>query len=479
MLLTRTNDGKILDGGRPVLLRGGHCHVFSEGIGDRSLSRGGQPFSVTFPATGPQANGCAASRPETGLTVASWGNYVDFLNALRAAQCNLTRVFLSNGAVVEPTPGQPARPLVKTLHPFTRTPTGRWRIAAAIRDNAPESWNEDYFTTLRSFTRAADQRGIAVQLCLFSYHDFTPDPLPTFRYWGLNCWNAKNADHQDWAATHLVPTSVGTDPQKLNHYFFDTANIDLMASQRAYVERVLSAICPGGNVIIELMNEPRVGLAGGQHYMASWLDQVTRWIVEWLNRRQISPRPLISANASYPLGGALPATPDGPPGSDVDAWLADRGLLQAYAALDLISYHGLTGLADAPSGCGQAKQTDLPTIKARIDRHKSLHSGKAMMFSTDALRTGPQTFPQNVPRLEIHRRDGHVRTEVPYGAALDPFQQRTRNDLDNWAYHTFKAGLAPIDAGRIHFQNHSTFELSFDLIRRAYGAAGGSPAAAP
>lgn len=467
MRLTITSDGRILNDGQPILLRGGHCHLFSQVQGDRSVDRNGAPFFVTFPA---DDNGCAGSRPETGLSVQHWGpNPTLFLDRLRASDCNLARVFLSNGVEFESI----APENLATRHPFARQ-GGKWRVAAAIRDNAAGAWSQPYFDALRAFVEAADQRGAAVQLCLFSYHDFTVTAKDApFQYWSASFWNAANADDPAWAATHLVPISAGTNPSLLNRYFMDTTKSALMAAQRAYVEKVLAAVARRGNVILEIINEPRVALADGQLYMATWLDLVTRWIADWLTRTGASPRPLISANASYPQNAVVPPSPAETPRSDVDAWAENSASLKGYAELDLVSYHGLTGVADAGSPCGPAPQTDLGAVRARIARHRALHLSKALMMSTDAVRVGTQTFGANVPRIALERRDGQVRTGVGYGAALGPQQQRARFDLDNWAYNVCQEGLAPGEAGRIHFQNHSTFERSFEAIGAAYAAAAG------
>ena len=470
MLLTRTSDGRILDSGSEIVLRGAHCHTFSKVAGDRALLQNVQEFYVTFPTADAQANGCSNTVVEAGLSIGNWGDVNNFLDRLRSAECNLTRVFLTNGVEFDPTK-RPAE--VTTLHPFARR-NGRWQVAAAIRDRVEAAWSAPFFTALKDFVRAADQRGIAVQLCLFSHHDFFDTDEPTFKYWPASFWNANNADDTSWADNNLIPTSTGTNPSNLNKAFMEVGNYRRMAVQRAYVERVLGAVAGSGNVILELMNEPRVGLDDGQRFMANWLSLVTGWIKEWLQNNGTSPRPLISANASYPKNGELPATPGDYPPSDLDFW-AISGIAH-YGSIDIVTYHGLTGVGPASSPCGSAPQTDVATLRARIARHKSQHPQKALMLSTDAVRTGTQIFRlPNGATFEAQRRDGVVRTTVDYGAVLSREEQLTRFDLDNWAYHCFQEGLRPGDRGRIHFQNHSTFERSFSAIRCAWRAASGAP----
>lgn len=474
MLLTRTSDGRLLDSGNEIVLRGAHCHTFSAVAGGRYLTRNGRDFYLTFPTADAQANGCAATLAEEGLAIANWGTFETCLDRLAAAEGNLARVFLGNGVEFDPSV-QPAA--ITTLHPFARR-NGKWRVAAAIRDKVEAAWSAPFFAALTRFVRAADQRGIAVQLCLFSYHEFTDTDLPDFKYWPASYWNAANADDPSWADNNLIPVATGNNPSILNHAFMEVGNYRLMAVQRAYVERVLAAVAGSGNVILELMNEPRVGDGNGQHFMANWLSLVTGWIRDWLQQHGTTPRPLISANASYPLNGTLPSSPNDAPASDVDAWGA-LGIAH-YGQLDIVSYHGLTGVADISSGCGSAKaqQTHPAAIRSRIDRHKINHPQKAMILSTDAVRFGAQILVQaDGKSFEAQRRDALVRTGLDSAAALPPVDQVTRHDLSNWAFSVFREALKSGDRGRVHFQNHSTYEPSFAVVRSAFRAASGAPPA--
>lgn len=487
MRLTLTSDGKIHNDGQPILLRGGHCHLFSSVTGDRAVEHNGASFEgVTY---GANENGCPGNRPQTGLSIVSWDRGTTaalapalFLDRLAAAGCNLVRVFLSNGVELAKPNDQLS---VTTRHPFTRA-GGKWRIAEAVQ-GGPDSpgWSKDYFETITRFVRAADQRGIAVQLCLFSYHDFTAKfDGPTFKYWGMSFWRADQAQNAQWGASNLLPAdppgnqaTADAVAAELNRLFLDVANQPLMDAQKAYVEKVLAAVGTAGNVILELMNEPRTGRDNDQVHMATWLNRVTGWITGRLG--STAQRPLLAVNASFSHG--LPSQPAGDPKSDVDIWKDRRSTLRGYDDIALITYHGLTGVKETASLCGPAAaQTDRQALNARIQRHEDPvngHAAKALMLSTDAVRFGTQTFSQ--PTIKLDRRDGYVRRIQPkFGVALPTAKEElTRFDLGNWAYHTVKAGLDGA-LGTVHFQNHSTFERSFELIGDAYREATGQVAGA-
>ncbi len=153
-----------------------------------------------------------------------------------------------------------------------------------------------------------------------------------------------------------------------------------MNVQRAYVERVLAAVAGSGNVILELMNEPRIARPTTQHpgqrpgdhgRLAEHASPAGS--VDWPAAPGASPRPLISANASYPINGVLPPSPPATPPSDVDFWAA-AGSLTRYGQLDLVSYHGLTGVGRAcrrVCGGSRRSRSTWRRSRARIARHKS------------------------------------------------------------------------------------------------------------
>jgi hypothetical protein len=498
----------------PIVLRGGHYHLFGAAGGLKQhvhkVGTGTQPFRVSFPQPGPVPNpdGCPATHASPRVLEDAWGTIrTDMLDALVAAGGNLVRVFLSDGVDLSST-GK-----VTSLHPFVRQ-NGRWRVAAAIRDGHADAWSSAYFNRLQNFVAEADARGVAVQLCLFTHHDMRSDlDTPDHRYWSLTYWNPDNVDDPEWGADNLVSVSTGyldkapeppqvppTDKQEIqeevqkgslrNQDFLNIARDGLMYVQSAFVQRVLSAVKPHGNVILELNNEPRV-LNDATNptyptpgmYQARWLSTATGWILAWLQLNGAGWRPLISANASRPRGGAP---------WDVDVWASRRRRAPYYTDLDAISFHGLTGYGPVTDTsephCGKASLPAVArdSIAARVQEHRSRHATKSLILSTDALSHYVQTYPDRNGQpaaVELMRRDGEVITSLGYDEAVSLPTGRARGDLDNWAYDVLRHGFDRDGdgslAGSVHFQNHSSVIRSFQMIGAAATAAQGAAAREP
>ena len=475
MLLTRERStGTIRNHGAPIVLRGGAASPFG-GILEywgQLLENGVQPFVVTFPRTGADADGCTNRMHDSPqLLPRAWRSRAAMLDALAGYGCNLLRVFLSNGVTL-------SNGAVTGLYPFARA-NGAWRVAAAIRDNDPTAWSQPWFDRLHSFVADADQRGIALQLCLFSHHDMTGRASAVFGYWPYTWWNPTQIDAPDWGRANLVSVSTeGLNEMAKGRLrtqdFLNVGRAGLMAVQKRIVEKVLAAVAPYGNVIVELINEPQVLAAPDPGvYQARWLNLATGWITDWCAQNGNGWRPLISANAAPPVDGAP---------LDVDTW-AMHGELAKYAELDAISYHGLTGYgyetgAEAHCGTNRLPRYDRDSIQARLTEHQGRHRTKALVFSTDAILDAPQEYPgTSASRVTLYRRDGQVRTTLGYDEVVSIGTERARSDLDNWAYRVLKHAFAR--PGAVHFQNHSSVKLSFQAIGAAAAAAQGAPPPPP
>jgi len=166
-------------------------------------------------------------------------NYIPYLNTLQAGGMNLTRVVLlgfhSNSGDFNDTLNPS---LDRFLQPWPRRTTagyaldgrGKWDLS---------SWNEAYFTRLRSFVQACSDRGIIVELTLFSTIYFADQ-------WMLTPFNPAN-------------NMQGYGPNTGTHSRYDAmrpVEANLYAAQQAVVRRIVREVNAYDNVYFEIQNEP-------------------------------------------------------------------------------------------------------------------------------------------------------------------------------------------------------------------------------
>jgi hypothetical protein len=394
-------------------------------------------------------------------------NYWDFtaaFQALSARKINLVRVFGMNG-----TSFYRSNDGIIDVYPFNRdAATSKLLVQAAVEGN---TFNHSYFDDyLRPFVQQANQFGIAVQLCLFSFHDFTNIDDDYFKYYSLAPWNAAGTLPQTWGDTYLIPSTVANDPISRNIYFTDI-NHAIWKAQAWWIGCVLVTLKGLGNVILELFNEPRSVqkdkfgnvTVDARARLAAWYDKVVNYMTPYF--RSNSWRPLLSAN---------PVFDDKFGESDVDVW--KRLYPATFAEVDILSYHGLTGLPTIPSSpCGSTGQFSPVTpadIRSRISTHKMTFNDRALLFSTDAVKNLTHIFADSDPNrpgrlIELSKRDGQIRTSLADDAVAQPATLVSESDLENWAYWSFVEMLKPENRGQVHFQNHSILRASFDLIAAA------------
>lgn len=165
-------------------------------------------------------------------------NYDRYLNTLQKAGLNYTRIF--GGSYVED-PGKSFG-----IHKNTLAPLPGKFIAPWARSNQPgyagggnrfdlNRWNPEYFRRFQSFLADAEQRGIVVEITLFSsqYGD---------AQWALSAFNARNnINHTDPVGWRKINT-------------LDNGN--LLADQERYTRKLVHEANPFPNVIFEVQNEP-------------------------------------------------------------------------------------------------------------------------------------------------------------------------------------------------------------------------------
>lgn len=489
MKLTRdTRTGKILDNGTPVMLRGGHYSLFDrDNKPRRGLARPGSntPFVVNY-----NGEPCVAQTPPCSplpaqgafrarlLTWSAADRWRQLFRSLNASSCNLLRVWVTGGTAVHD-----VRPWdfpfdLFPFRPVNRNRVWKWQVYHAVERG---QWNNEYFERLAAFAEAADRAGVCLQVTLFNYFDLEDDAGSTgFKMWSRSPWNPDLSDNPasdpEWGDKHLVNPPAGSPPRD-RHTFFIRPTNRLPRVQRALLNKVVQTLQGRGNIIIEVMNEPRFAPAADLSlFNANVIDRIRDAAPGWA--------PLISVNASR--------NPDVPGGFDTEHWRRHSrpgapGFVPNYERVDLISYHKLTGFDDYPrvAGC-ENKRFSVPRVDpASIDERIQFHADaqrarpekKSLMFSTDAARIDAlEHFYCDVEhpgrRLDMHVRDGQIDTHLDHAGSGSMEKLALKSDLRNWAYWCFSRGLGP-RLGTLHFQNHSEFQRSFYQMFLAWQEATG------
>lgn len=505
-LKRNSTTGKIHDDddrGRPVLLCGGTYHVFAKYNGaGYGLAHPGQtdPFTIDYQATepcvvNPEESVCSAPSPPPPrfkarlLTWSPDDNWAQLFTTLGNTKCNLLRVWVMGGtSIYPPRPGvDPNTDPPFDLYPFAPVKSGgvwKWKVAAAVENDV---WNQPFFKRLVDFVDAANAHGVCVLLTLFNYYDFANDGNSSFKSWSRSPWNPTlsiNPPGQpDWDTDHLVNPETSSFPER-NTFFIKPTN-RLRDVQTAFVRKFVKTLRGKGNVIFEIMNEPRFAHHKDMSRFNS--DMVTAVNDE----AGTGSPPLIAVNASYVQNGDF----------DTDWWRTHStpgtsGYVPNYDRVDVLTYHGMTGFdnhdhvpGNAPNCRGKSfsvPPVDPTSMTNRINEHKNEQAARtkknALMFSTDAARIEVLEHlycdtENRGQRLGMHVRDGQIDTHYPHANRDTAPQKALKSDLRNWAFWFFKRAAGAANLGLVHFQNHSSFEAAFQKILKGRQEAAG-PAAA-
>ena len=441
--------GRIVDASnnnRPIILVGGHYYLFQkEGKGDYGLDIDGQPTPVIwYPRKNEMTFEPCQKDPNTRVaTPRLWpADFQLLFTRMRESRNNLLRIFLTNSYVAD------------DLFPYN-TVGNKLAVQDAVQNGR---WNEAYFSRLLSFAQKADSYGIALQLSVFNFFDFAA--------WDLSPWNPLRASDitQGWSTQHLV--STGGNPAGRCAAFMDVTNTKLTLVKQAFINKLVNTLRGQGNIIFELMNEPRGPQGTQASYQAKFLSQVAGLLIAAFG----SWRPLLSVNAAPPMPLAQS---DINTVLDIDAWQAGKATLPHYDAIDLVSYHGISGMTAPETTCGTAGVSfpfvDNDSIVQRTQKHLPKFPDKAMMYSTD----GVFAFEHRFIGGKMTLRDGQIWNSLKNDTAgVPPFNQRHHSDLGNWAYWCLRQAFA--NPGRCHFQNHSSYDHSIIYIQDSYAKAQGT-----
>ena len=168
-------------------------------------------------------------------------NFEKYLDYAAQHKLTLTRTFLLFRELQSArNPSSPCKPESPDyIAPFPRTGPGKALDGEPVYDL--DQWNPEYFDRLHRFLDAASQRGIVVQLTVFSntYAD---------NIWALNPFRAENNKQQLGKISWQEYLTL-RDPE-------------LVRRQREYARKIIQETSAYDNVYYEICNEPGGGVPG-------------------------------------------------------------------------------------------------------------------------------------------------------------------------------------------------------------------------
>lgn len=474
--------------GTPIALVGGQHPVFFARA-DRVIREVVQPGTNQRMPRDPYPGDPCPNDPLPEVEARRWSDagedWSSFFQRTTANGCNLVRVFLTNIAIVT----GPEELEVIVPYQIDRFEGGLpvYRVREAVEEN---QWNMAYWHRLQAFAAAAHAHGVILQLSLFNYYDLSGDSWPT------SFWNPDRCSDSAWGNANLVAGNGANARWK----DFVGNRAELRAVQRAFAGCAAWFVRDYDNIVFEILNEPHVAdidkVIDFNSTVAGWFYEDSDFGWYYGDR----PRPLLSVNPHE--GGCIG---DGTLGiNDLDAW-ANRPDKPHYDKIAIASYHGLTqiGTSCHTTACGHINRTprvDPDSIALRHATHFARHPNVAAMFSTDAVFAGRirHDWPirNSAEIAEMYRRDGQIRTSLSLLEPLgdDPCiapppedgdcawrsssfpnnppqpegyrQQRVRSDLGHWTSWVMSLGTGS-ELGKVHFQNISAYEASFEVMGAA------------
>jgi hypothetical protein len=216
-----------------------------------------------------------------GAVINSEFNYVAYLDALRAAGLNYTRIY----------PGYLFEPVGKYLTGNTLGPRPRSLILPWARSDKPgymmggnlfdlDRWDARYFARLKDFVSTAAARGIVVEVCFFNSQ--YSDTWPISPLYSEN--NIQSEGGDDWR-----------DAQSLK-------DARLVAREEAYVRRIAQEVNGFDNVILEVCDEP-ASIGTGVALAGPWVAHMADVLLA--TEKSLAKKHLIAQEVEGPAGGAM------------------------------------------------------------------------------------------------------------------------------------------------------------------------------
>jgi len=159
-------------------------------------------------------------------------NYEKYLKTLKEEGFNYTRIFI--GPYSE-TGGNNFGISNNTMNPKPDNWLTPWLKDINTKKYNLEKWNDDFFKRLKAFVSAASEKGIVVEITLFTSYYIN-------HQWSNSPFNAKNNIQQ-------VDSISFKEVNTLNNH-------QLMDIQEKYVRKIVHELNTFGNVFFEIQNEP-------------------------------------------------------------------------------------------------------------------------------------------------------------------------------------------------------------------------------
>jgi hypothetical protein len=162
-------------------------------------------------------------------------NFFQYLNTLQNEGMNYTRMFAGSYFEKEgsfgiekntlaPAPGKALLPWARSTQPGAVCGGNKFDL---------DQWNNDYFIRLKEFVKEASERGIIVEVTLFS---------SIYGYWDIQVWNPINNIN---IKTNISRNAVQT-----------LDNGPVLRYQENFVRKIVMELNQFDNVIFEIQNEP-------------------------------------------------------------------------------------------------------------------------------------------------------------------------------------------------------------------------------
>jgi hypothetical protein len=221
-----------------------------------------------------------------GAVINQTFDYVRYLDALKAAGLNYTRIY--TGAMFEPIgkwiAGNPLGPKSAGLIvPWARSDQSGYVIGGNKFDL--DHWNEAFFARLKDFVANAGERGIVVEICFFNSQYSDSWPISPLYYEN----NIQGVGKCDWRDAQALGCGQLTEREE------------------DYVRKITREVNSFDNVILEICDEC-ASTGTGVNRAAPWVDRMMQ--AAYAVDRSLPVKHMIAQEVEGPLGSPMDFSSD-------------------------------------------------------------------------------------------------------------------------------------------------------------------------